>query len=199
LQQCERFLTYITQQRSLLVARHGRIRDELHQKHESAIDELIDAHSAALIDAEDKQVKAEADLRILHDQEKLSNATALKHMEAYCAGTYASTDEPHGRTVTDQDRAELEKTRKLRDQMDAKHESQINVLRGEQSRRMRFRQQRQEREIHELKKVQKKEYVELERSFGVELQNLEDWAEAKREEMRMRWKLQTAILTKKTD
>ncbi|KXL47452.1 hypothetical protein M433DRAFT_64151 [Acidomyces richmondensis BFW] len=197
-EQRDRFLGWIESRRRILEARHERLRQELQAKLESAIEDLIERHGIAMSDAEDKQVKAEADMRKMHEQEKRDNATALKHMEAYCAGTYG-TGESHNRTVTDQDRAELEKARRIRDQMDAKHESAINVLRGEQNRRMKLRAQRQDREEQDLRKAQRKEELDLERSLAIESHTLDDFAAVKRQKLRMLWRLQSAILLRRAE
>jgi hypothetical protein len=196
--QRDRFLSWMEQKRAALEAQQSQLRQQLLAKHESSMEEMMDAHDLALAELEDKQVQAEADMREAHTKEKQDNATALKHMEAYCSGTY-STGEPHNRTVTDQDRAELEKTRRLRDQMDAKHESAINVLRGEQSRRTRFRQQKQDRELQDLTRTQRKEELDLEKSCGQELHALEEWIAEKRHRMNVRWQLQTAIYVKQVE
>jgi hypothetical protein len=192
----ERFLAWMEKQRVELKVRNDQLRKEMRTKHEIATEDLHEHHGSAMAEAEDKQVKAEADMRESHAQEKRDNATALKHMEAYCAGTY-STGEPHNRTVTEQDRAELEKTRRIRDAMDAKQSSAINVLRGEQGRRIKLRAQRQEREIQELRRAQRKEELELERACTNDNHRLDESAAEKRKKMRVRWEIQGAILAKR--
>lgn len=194
-----RFLDWIEKQREALEIRHERLRAELKTHHDAAIDNLLEHHANTLSEAEDKQVKAEADMRHLHSKEKQDNATALKHMEAYCAGTYSTSDEAHNRPVTDQDRAELEKTRRMRDGMDSKHESAINVLRGEQSRRMKLRAQRQDKELQELRRAQRKEELELERFWTAEMHGLDDFAAEKRKKLNLRWEVQTAVLARRIE
>ncbi|EME38669.1 hypothetical protein DOTSEDRAFT_75428 [Dothistroma septosporum NZE10] len=196
--QRDRFLVWAEKQRSDLNSKHEHFRKEMLTNHESAIEDMAEHHSSAIADAEDKQVKAESDLRDLQKKEERDNATALKHMEAYCAGLYSS-GERHSRAVTEQDRAELNKARRARDQMDVRHESQINVLRGEQSRRMRLRAQRQERELQELKRLQRKTELELERTFNSEASKMDESIHEKRRRMYWRWELETAILAKKVE
>lgn len=192
----ERCLRWMEKQRSDLKARHDHLRNEMRTHHESVADDLLERHENAMAEAEDKQVKAEADMRESHVQEIRDNATALRHMEAYCAGTY-STGEPHSRTVTEQDRAELEKTRRIRDTLDAKHSSAINVLRGEQGRRMKHRAQRQDREVQELKRAQRREELELERACTNETHRFDESVAEKRKRMRVRRDIQAAILAKR--
>ncbi|KAF2724694.1 hypothetical protein K431DRAFT_281644 [Polychaeton citri CBS 116435] len=196
--QRNRFIIWLGKWRSEQNAAHEQLRKDLRARHETAIEDLEDHHATALSEAEDKQVKAEADMRESHLKEKQDNATALKHMEAYCAGTY-STGEPHNRTVTDQDRTELDKTRRTRDQMDQKHASAINVLRGEQSRRIKLRAQRQEREVHDIRRRQRQEEVELDRECRGEVQKWGLAADDRKLRIELRWALQTRVLMKQRE
>ena len=194
----DRLLAWTDAQQAALQTQHHTLKGELKAKHEVCMEELVEHHIVATSEAEDKQVKAEADMREIHSQEKRDNATALKHMEAYCAGRY-STGEPHKRTVTEQDCAERDKTRRNRDQMDARHGSAINVLRGEQGRRMKLRFQRQEKEVQDLDRAQRKAELELERACGQAAHDLDDTVADKRQRLRSRWELETAILAKKIE
>ncbi|TKA31196.1 hypothetical protein B0A54_14331 [Friedmanniomyces endolithicus] len=193
--QLDRFVAWTSKQKAELEAQQALLREQLKAGHSTAPEELEDAHNAAMAEAEDKQVKAEADMRTSHDREKRDNVTALKHMEAYCAGKYSS-GELHHRCVTAQDHAELDKTKRARERMDGRHESAINVLRGEQSRRMRMRAQRQEKEEQELRRVQRREELELERSFGQEMAEFEIEMPERRLRLEGRWRLQAAVMTK---
>ncbi|KAK5109569.1 hypothetical protein LTR62_006920 [Meristemomyces frigidus] len=194
--QHDEHLLWVNNLRAELLAEHDFRRSELHKRHELSLEELAEAHNKAMAEAEDNQVKAEAKTRSSHEQAKRDNATALKHMEAYCAGVY-STGEQHNRTVTDQDRAELAKTRLIRDHMDTRHESAINVLRGEQNRRIKTRAQRQEVEDQNLRNEQKKEELELERELVAEIKQLDELLNDKTRRLRGRWRLQTAIFVRK--
>lgn len=196
--QRDRFLRWSVSQVSTLEAEHERIRDETRRAHETAAEELSENHNLAMADAEDKQVKAESDLRETQDQERRDNATALKHMEYYCSGIY-STGDPHARHITPQDLAELDKARRHRDQMPTKHASQINVLRGEQSRRMRLRAQRQHRELHDLQRQQRQQELELERACTRQRLRLDDNVASKHRKVRWRWELQMAVFAKKVE
>ncbi|KAI6883390.1 hypothetical protein KC360_g8604 [Hortaea werneckii] len=195
-EQRDLFLAWIERQRAELDIHHSHLRQEMRARQEQAMEELSDVHVAAMADAEDKQVKAEADMREAHAKERQDTATALKHMEAYCAGTY-STGDAHYRVVTDQDRSELDKVKRSRDQMDIKHESAINVLRGEQSRRLKYRAQRQDREMQELRRIHRREEAEVERGLAEQAHRLDDLVAEKRVSLRARWQVQAAIIVKK--
>jgi hypothetical protein len=169
-------------------------RNLLQTRHTSALEDLREAHALSLAEAEDKQVLAEADLLATHERENRDLATALKHMEAYCAGTLGG-GEPHGRTVTDQDRGELEKTRRAREAMASRHEGAIRVLRGEQGRRLKGRMARQEREIASLERAHRYEAAEMERSFEM----TEGLDVLKREALFRRWEVQDAVFLRKLE
>ncbi|KAK3640216.1 hypothetical protein LTR56_012012 [Elasticomyces elasticus] len=194
-EQLERLLVWAVKQKAELETQQTLLREQIKTMNESSLEALEDANILAMAEAEDKQVHAEADMRNHHDREIKDNATALKHMEAYCAGRYSS-GEPHNRPVTAQDLAELEKTKRSRESMDARHDNAINVLRGEQSRRIRLRAQRQERELQELRRVQRKEELEQERLFTQEIADLEREVGERRTRLQKRWQLETAIATK---
>lgn len=192
--QRDRFLKWSADFHSTLASHRASSRGMLQTRHALALDDLRDTHAASLSEAEDKQVQAEADLLATHGRENRDMATALKHMEAYCAGTLGG-GEPHGRTVTDQDRGELEKSRRARDAMAGRHEGAIRVLRGEQGRRMKSRVARQERELSCLERAQKAEAAELERSFDF-TESLEFF---KRETLVRRWEVQDAVFLRRLE
>ncbi|KXT13598.1 hypothetical protein AC579_8498 [Pseudocercospora musae] len=197
-EQRDRFLTWADKQRAEAQARHEQLRDGKKSEHEAAVEDMQERHASAVAEAEDKQVKAESEMRECHVKERQDTATALKHMEAFCRGTY-SNREPHHRTITEQDRGELDKARWAWAQMDAKHASAINVLRGEQARRLRLRAQRQERELHELRRQQRREELEQERRFTSHVTALDKSNAEKRVKITWRWDLQMTILAKKME
>jgi hypothetical protein len=190
------FLAWVENERDAVNRKHEAAWEEMRQNHEHAVEELQDRHASAVAEAEDKQVKAEADLRDAHAHETRDTATALKHMEAYCAGTLRDGT-PHHRTVTAQEILELDKTRRFRDQMDMRHASAINVLRGEQARRMRLRHQRQDRELHDLQRYHHAASRERQRACHGELVLLDETVAEKRRKLQWRWELQSGIFVKK--
>jgi hypothetical protein len=192
--QRDRFLVWSANLHTSLDTHRTSSRALLQKRHTTALEDLHDAHATSLAEAEDKQVLAEADLLATHEREHRDLATALKHMEAYCAGTLGG-GEPHGRTVTDQDRGELEKTRRAREAMASRHEGAIRVLRGEQSRRLKGRTARQERETASLERAHKNEAAEMERSFEM----TEGLDIVKRETLLKRWEVQDAVFLRKLE
>lgn len=155
-------------------------------------------HDAIISDVEDKHVAAEAWLRDSHHTERRNTATALRHMEAYCRGESAN-GQPHGRGVTDQDRRELERTRQMRDLMESRHESAINVLRGEQNQRMRLRLQRQEKETDRLERSKEAALTTADKEIHFQLQDWEEEVATKRARVESWWHLETEIWRKKLE
>jgi hypothetical protein len=194
--QRDRFLTWASTQRRSLIASHSVQREDILAAHESAAEDLAELHATALSEAEDKQILAEAALRETHVIEKFSVDTCIRHMEAYCAGTLSNGD-AHGRTITDVDLERLATTRHEKAMMQGRHFSAINVLRGEQGRRIKLRKQRQERELQELARQQRREELEFERKCSAEIAKLESGLGSKKRKIEWRWELQMAVLAKR--
>ena len=154
----------------------------------------IDAeqHSQNISQVEDKHVQDEMDLRKSQSTESRNTATALRHMEAFCRGQTTS-GEPHHRRITEQDRGELAKTKRSAMQMDKRHESEVSVLRGEQSRRMSQRVRRQDVELQQLEQRQIKELEDIDEQYESALRELEDETEKMRERLYDWWQLQVEI------
>ncbi|SMQ56254.1 unnamed protein product [Zymoseptoria tritici ST99CH_3D7] len=194
--QRDRFLHWTAAQRMSLTESHSDQRKNILTTHESAAEDLAEHHADALAEAEDKQIVAEAALREVHLIEKFSAETCLRHREAYCSGML-SNGEAHGRNITDVDLERLEIARREKEMIQGRHFSAINVLRGEQSRRIKLRKQRQERELQELARQQRREELEFERKCSAEVSKLEGGLAEKKRKLEWRWELQMALLAKK--
>lgn len=195
----DRFTSWIQRQRGQLAEKHERWRVDLRTTHETSAERLEEIHAQAMSEAEDKQVNAEADMRALHAQESRDTDTALKHMEAYCAGTYVSTGEPHGRKVTQQDVLELEHARRMKEGLSNRQASAINVLRGEQDRRLRLRGQRQEKEMLELRRGQRREELEAERAWTEEGRVFDDFVKQRWRVLSGRWEIAEKVLVRRLE
>lgn len=189
-----RYQTWSTAQTHHLHTAHATALTALQHRHATALADLQTAHATALADAEDAQVQAEADLLAAHAREARDLATALRHMEAYCAGTLGC-GAPHGRTVTEQDLRELGKARAARAGLPGRHEGAVRVLRGEQGRRLKGRVKRQEREVGNLVRAHGGEVEGLERGFGVLVRGVE----GKREGLVRRWEVQDAVFLRRLE
>ncbi|KAI4722566.1 hypothetical protein E4T48_01162 [Aureobasidium sp. EXF-10727] len=159
-------------------------------------DQLAEKQSAVIARIEDKHVLDEHEMREGHEVEARNNAIALKHMEAYCRGETTSGDR-HDRPITDRDMAELTKARRARDQMDAKHDGAISVLRGEQSRRISQRLVKQEEELAELEARQLKEIESLQRECDDMVRDWNEEIQKRRAKLETWWNMETEIWRKK--
>jgi len=133
------------------------------------------------------------DLRTAQATESRNTATALRHMEAFCRGASSTSGTPHHRPISEQDRAELAKTRQRAEQMARRHGGEIAVLRGEQSRRMGVRIAGQEREMRELEQRQSVEIETLHEQDEAELRRWREETDAMRKRLRGWWDLQIEI------
>ena len=196
-EQRDRFLAWFEHRRADLNERHDWARQDTKTRHEGALEDLAEHHASAMAEAEDKQITAEAEMHEEHIKETRDTDIALRHMEAYCKGVYLSSGDPHYREITEKDLAELSKARHAHNAMANKHEAAINVLRGEQARRLRLRATRQEKGIQELQRQQRREELELERMCTGEMHRLESSAADKLNRIRWRWELQNATTAAK--
>ncbi|KAL1301432.1 hypothetical protein AAFC00_005686 [Neodothiora populina] len=169
---------------------------EAMRKHETQSKDLSEKHMLNLSQVEDKHVQDEMDLRATQEAEARNTATALHHMEAFCRGESSSSRERHHRIITEQDVRELAKTRHRAEDMDRKHEGEISVLRGEQTRRMSQRMHRQELEVQQLEKRQQKELDDLEGRKDEAIRALKEDLNEKKEWLMDWWKIKVEIWRK---
>lgn len=195
--QAARFQSWAHTRRSAVLASHTAPRAALNAHHQQARELLFETHAAALCDAEDKQVSAEAALLDVQARERRDAATALRHIEAFCAGALATTGEPHGRPVTEQDLATLAAARREAEEVvPRRQKAAVEVLRGEQARRLRRRQERQEGVERELERSQRRAELEFERKCKREVAEVEQVVEEKARRLRWRWEVQVAVAAK---
>ena len=143
---------------------------------------------------EDKHVTAEIDLGEAQKQEKRNGLLALRHMQAYCSG---QGPDGIGRTVTEQDRKELERQGWLCDHIDQRHESAINVLREQQARQMRICAQKQELDVATLEKKHESETADFEKACSAEVQEFEELFSKRKQRLVRRWDLAAEIWKKR--
>lgn len=137
----------------------------------------------------------EHDLRNTHDTETQNVATALKHMEAYCAGPNpVNSDIIY--TVTDDDRNKLECQRTVQTKLPAKQESAINVLRAKQERDTKNKIQKQKAELQQLDADYEKERHAQELQYAKDCSQLEAVIQARRSRIDCRWNLKLEIFRK---
>ncbi|KAF2225256.1 hypothetical protein BDZ85DRAFT_90890 [Elsinoe ampelina] len=195
-QQRNRLLRWDTQHRTELLSGSEQRRAAVVQEFDRLQEEMLDKQASTVATVEDMHVSAEADLREAQETERKNTQTALRHMEAYCRGESAN-GQPHGRTISDQDRLELAKAQRLRDNIDIRHESAINVLRGEQNHRMRLRLQRHDQEAAQLQRRRERELDRVQRDLNDELGEWTTEMQRKKAVLERWWDIETQICLKK--
>lgn len=188
--QRDRLMRLDKQHKEELVAALAIRKQDLSAEFDRRTEGLYAEHANINADVEDKHVSAEGSLRIAQDIEKRNHSVALRHMEAYCRGQ-GSTGQPHYRSITDQDRRELARARHTHDQMDFKHQSAINVLRGEQNQRLRARRVRQAHEFGMLGVDKDLAMRELEATHADDLGRWDQEVSRNKAKLREWWYLQT--------
>jgi hypothetical protein len=191
----DEFLSLVSKQRTELDAANDLIRSRSKTTQQAAVEDLHESHMLSLHEAEDKQVLAEASLLETQAKETRDLAIATRHMEAYCAGHYSTNLEPHHRPVTPADRAELSNALHLRDHLlPTRHAAAVNVLRGEQARRLRMRSARHDQQVRELLRHQRMEELEMERACSAEISRWRDDVHRTKVRLICRWEVQMACL-----
>ena len=210
-EQRNQFTRFMSRQKEVLVAYQSTSRAQKIAAQTQAVHDLQDAvsptsvptpsstanplqHPSILTKLEDKHLTAEIDLREAQSQEKRNCLLAIRHMEAYCNG-----HSPEGitRTVTEQDRKELERQHWQRDHLDLRHEAAINVLREQQARQVRLCAQKLEAEVAALEQRNREESEALERALEGELREFEEVFLSRRARLVARWELAAEIWKKR--
>lgn len=137
---------------------------------------------------DEAQIAAEHDLRKAHDTESQNVATALKHMMAYCAGG-AAVDPTMMHDVKEEDHKKLARQLILQQNLYAKHESAINVLRAKQERDTKAKKRWHIVEVQQLAITLDKDKQAQESQFIKDLSRLEALFEMKKRRSRNRWEL----------
>lgn len=172
--------------------RHIEQKAVLQDTQQSALDELLSRHTVILSTAEDKQVKAEGDLRSLQAKEEQDHQTALKYMEAFCAGVLRS-GEQHACVVSEQDLAALEAAKASRAGIERKHANAINILRGEQQRRIKMRLQRHNQEVQLLQASQRREELALDQTWRHSIDLLKAEIAKRLQQLESEWDVMMAV------
>ncbi|GAM90351.1 hypothetical protein ANO11243_083940 [Dothideomycetidae sp. 11243] len=199
--QRDKFLQWDCERRAELISSAASCMRQVYQAFDKETTALAETplmyfkHAATLSRVEDLHIAAESNLRTTQASEIRNTATALRHMEAYCRGE-STNGAPHHRTVSDQDRNELVKMRRLRDNMGNRHQSAVNVLRGEQSVRLSARMQRHEKVLEQLETGHQQSLQKCQRSLDSALRL---WAQQSRyckEVLQRWWEIETRLCLK---
>jgi hypothetical protein len=179
-------------QRKALAAHHQWTLNRMSTQHARTKTEASKQHVQTLESLEESQLVAEHDLRKSQAQETQNIATALKYMEAYCAGTNPlNPDLVH--TVTDEDHKKLARQRMIQEKLPAKQESAINVLRARQEKDLKQRLEKQEAELSKLDTDFENDSKAEETRFLVDVNRLAELVTARRKAVMCRWDLRFEI------
>ena len=119
-------------------------------------------------------------------------ATALKHMEAYCAGANPTfPDIAHN--VTEEDHKKLARQYLIQQKLPAKHESAINVLRARQEKDSKTKAQKQQIELRQLESDYARDKRNEELQHGKDVSRLNALIETRRRRVMLRWNLRFEI------
>ena len=141
------------------------------------------------------QLRVEHDLRESHRAETQNVATALKYMEAYCAGPNPAHPEI-SYAVTDEDREKLERQRILQKKLPAKHDSVINVLRAKQERDVKVKLQKQQSEMEQLEQDHADDTNAEQAMYETDSRRLDAIIQTRRSRVVRRWNLRFEIWRK---
>ncbi|KAK4218824.1 hypothetical protein QBC37DRAFT_179111 [Rhypophila decipiens] len=160
-------------------ARQSRQRMALREKYLDQMDKMKERHGKTEQHLDDRQIQAEIDLILGLEQSKKSINIQLKYMEAYCKGdttamtsTTASGGKTPPREVTQKHLDQLSEQYRIRDGMERRHQSQVNVLREKQAKRMEELVERHKKELETLADRNLEEIEDLEVAFTNEEEDL---------------------------
>ena len=180
--------------------RHSERRLSVVEKYSDQLDKMRERHAKTEAHLEDRQIENEIELQASLAQKEKSIQIKLRHMEAYCSGLGRSKDGAMpDREVTQKDLEKLGEQYRVRDGIERRHKSQINVLREKQVKRMEELQDRQEKELEAL---MEKRSSELE-NLGIQCANEEEALVQsffdRRARMQKRWQIAIEILRKELE
>ena len=196
-----RFTEFERKMASAMRTRQSKKRLSLVERHSDLVERMKERHAKTEQHLEDRQIEAEFQLRATLEQSEKSVRIQLKHMEAYCNGLKAeqaegSTDDKTlpSRTVTQKHLDQLNQQYRVRDGMEQRHQSQINVLREKQAKRMEELIERHEKELEILLDRNAEEIEDLAVEFTNDKEALVQVFADRKMQIRKRWQLSIEIL-----
>ncbi|KAK3695460.1 hypothetical protein B0T22DRAFT_107483 [Podospora appendiculata] len=185
-----RFEDFERKAKELMWTRQSKRRVALREKYEELTDKMKERHAKTEQHLEDRQIEAEIELQSTLDQSERSIRIQLKYMEAYCKGDCKISN----RVVTPKHLEQLDQQYRVRDGMERRHKSHINVLREKQAKRM---EELIERHGKEMETLADKKAGEVE-DLALEFANQEDAHTQifrdRKAKLRKRWELAIEIL-----
>lgn len=190
-QQMDRFQEFEKQTKMVMRARQSKQRDALHDKYLESMEKMKERHGKTEQHLDDRQIQAEIDLMSALEQSKKSINIRLKYMEAYCKG---DTSNNPLREVTQKHLDQLNQQYRVRDGMERRHQSQVNVLREKQAKRMEELVERHKKELKSLADKNLEETEDLEVGFTNEEEALASIFADRRAKLQSRAEIASEIL-----
>jgi hypothetical protein len=181
--------------RWIMWTRHSQRRLAVMDRHKDQMEKMRERHAKTEQHLEDRQIEAEIELRSALEQGERSVRIQLKYMEAYCNGPHRLPE----REVTRKHRELLVQQYHVRDGMERRHQSQINVLREKQAKRMEELVERHEREMAALEERRAEEFEDLGLEFANEEEALARVFGERKERMLRRWALEVEIMRREME
>jgi hypothetical protein len=188
--QMEEFRRFEGKMRWVMWTRHSQKRLAMMERYKDQMEKTRERHAKTEQHLEDRQIEAEIELRTALEQSEKSIRIQLKYMEAYCNGPSRLPE----REVTRKHREQLARQYHVRDGIERRHQSQINVLREKQAKRMEELVERHEKELAALVEKRAEEVEDLGLAFTNEEEALVMVFAERRERMVRRWGLEGEIL-----
>ncbi|KAK0633191.1 hypothetical protein B0T14DRAFT_57106 [Immersiella caudata] len=195
-----RFIDFERKMASAMQTRQSQKRLALVEKHGELVERMQERHAKTEQHLEDRQIEAEIELRDTLEQSERSVRIQLKYMEAYCKGLESNLAEGGegealpSRKVTQKHLEQLSQQYRVRDGMEQRHQSQINVLREKQAKRMEELMERHEKEMEALMDRKTEEIEDLAVEFTNDEEALVRVFEDRRTKLRKQWELALEIL-----
>jgi hypothetical protein len=187
----EEFKRFEGKMRCVMWTRHSQKRLAMLERYKDAVEKTRERHAKTEQHLEDRQIEAEIELQSALEQSEKSVRIQLKYMEAYCNGPMRLLPE---REVTRKHRELLARQYHVRDGMERRHQSQINVLREKQAKRMEELMERHEKEMTTLVERRAEEEEDLGLQFTNEEEALVRMFVDRKDRMQRRWRIQGEIL-----
>lgn len=198
-----RFQEFERKAKTAMRERHSKQRIALREKYLEQMEKMKERHGKTEQHLDDRQIQAEIDLMLALEQSKKSINIQLKYMEAYCkrgdnstsgtADTGRTSQQPL-REVTQKHLDQLTQQYRIRDGMERRHQSQVNVLREKQAKRMEELVERHKKELETLKEKNLEEIEDLEVTFTNEEEALDRVFARRKSMLRSRAEIASEIL-----
>ncbi|KAK0729911.1 hypothetical protein B0H67DRAFT_638475 [Lasiosphaeris hirsuta] len=190
-----RFLGFERKMIAAMRTRQSQKRLALVERHSELMDRMKERHAKTEQHLEDRQIEAEIELQAALEQSERSVRIQLKYMEAYCNSlTKGSNGDMPSRKVTEKHLEQLSQQYRIRDGMEQRHQSQINVLREKQGKRMEELMERHEKEMEILMDKNAEEIEDLAVEFTNDEEALARVFEERKTKLQRRWELAIEIL-----